>query len=489
MAPEHTENAAWPMYRQNPRRLATSAGTLPARLEARWKVEAGTSITPPVCAEGILITADKDANRVLALDPENGARKWSFLTTGSIDSTPTIYRGRVLFGSADGRVYCLDADDGALVWRFQAAPVERLICDEGRLASAWPVHGSVLVEDGIAYVTAGRNTWLDGGIHAYALDPATGKALHYRLLKDEALADGYDPGQGPGYNHSGHVEGARSDLLVSDGKLLYLGPIALNKHLEIVALPYFDTEPKNYKPLTLKGAPFVEPKCFSIRSEEYVRSKFSRQSGVCYGEKKAGLHLASTGGLLSSRQFPRFYWSYAKIWPGCNHGNLGPKCGQILCVDDTTTYSLKVFNARDYRAGAGDPHVSGKGQLLSADANDNEPVILDTARGARSGQGYTRTAPPKWHHWLKMNVRALAAGSEHLFVAGPSLEQRYSNPFDPYYGNAGSKLLSFSKQTGEKVAETELGEQPVFDGMAIANGCLYLSTLDGNVICLQDAAQ
>ena len=61
----------------------------------------------------------------------------------------------MLFGSADGYVYCLRASDGELVWRFRGAPRdERLVAFE-QLESLWPVHGTVLVQDGAAYFAAG----------------------------------------------------------------------------------------------------------------------------------------------------------------------------------------------------------------------------------------------------------------------------------------------------------------------------------------------
>ncbi|NCQ29599.1 MAG: hypothetical protein GW802_19590, partial [Armatimonadetes bacterium] len=49
--------------------------------------------------------------------------------------------------------------------------------------SVWPVHGSVLIHEGIAYCTAGRSTYLDGGIRLYGLDPLTGKLLHVGKLE------------------------------------------------------------------------------------------------------------------------------------------------------------------------------------------------------------------------------------------------------------------------------------------------------------------
>ena len=84
----------------------------------------------------------------------------------------------VLFGSADGRVYCLRASDGQLIWRFLAAPSDQRIGSFDQIESTWPVHGSVLLCEGVAYFTAGRSTYLDGGIRVYGLNPVTGEILH-----------------------------------------------------------------------------------------------------------------------------------------------------------------------------------------------------------------------------------------------------------------------------------------------------------------------
>ena len=63
----------------------------------------------------------------------------------------------LLFGCADGYIYCLTADDGRLVWRFRAAPEDRQMVAFEQVESVWPVHGAVLVRDDVAYVTAGRH--------------------------------------------------------------------------------------------------------------------------------------------------------------------------------------------------------------------------------------------------------------------------------------------------------------------------------------------
>ncbi|MHC4330622.1 MAG: hypothetical protein ACYSWW_21165, partial [Planctomycetota bacterium] len=140
---------------------------------------------------------------------------------GRIDSPCTIYGELVLFGSVDGCVYCLRASDGQLIWRFRAAPSDRQIIAFGQLESPWRVHGSILIKDGAAYCTAGRSTYLDGGIRVFGLDPVTGKVLHETCLDtwSRTRTDAENKPFIPAY----HIEGALSDVLVSEGDYIYLG--------------------------------------------------------------------------------------------------------------------------------------------------------------------------------------------------------------------------------------------------------------------------
>ena len=61
-----------------------------------------------------LLVAGSDAHTVYALSMDEGKKLWQYTTGGRVDSPPTVYRGLVLFGCRDGRVYCLRASDGQL---------------------------------------------------------------------------------------------------------------------------------------------------------------------------------------------------------------------------------------------------------------------------------------------------------------------------------------------------------------------------------------
>ncbi|MFO7897429.1 MAG: PQQ-binding-like beta-propeller repeat protein [Planctomycetota bacterium] len=50
--------------------------------------------------------------------------------------------------------------------------------------------------------------------------------------------------------------------------------------------------------------------------------------------------------------------------------------------------------------------------------------------------------------------------------------------------NTSAGLLAIGASDGEKLAAVKLGAAPVFDGLAVARGKLYLATTDGTVCCL-----
>ncbi|HYW78783.1 MAG TPA: PQQ-binding-like beta-propeller repeat protein, partial [Thermoguttaceae bacterium] len=167
----------WATYRGDAQRSGRAGCTLPIALTPKWQTPIGPPITAPTAAGGKLFVACPDQHELRAIDLRSGQTAWTFTTGGRIDSPPTIHEGQVLLGCRDGYVYSLRAADGALAWRFRAARDPRRIVANGRVESASPVHGSVLVQDGAVCFTAGRSSYLDGGIDLYRLNPSTGEQL------------------------------------------------------------------------------------------------------------------------------------------------------------------------------------------------------------------------------------------------------------------------------------------------------------------------
>ena len=456
----------WPTFRHDAARSGTTKTRVAPGVAVDWKVKLGGTLTAPVAADGKVYVAQRDAHIVHAIDMAGGEASWSFTAGGRIDSPPTIHQGTVLFGSADGRVYCLRASDGQLVWSFLAAPVDRRVGYFDQIESAWPVHGSVLVEGGVAYFTAGRSTYLDGGIRVYGLDPASGKILHKGLLEGPHRYIGGER------SVAFFIEGANSDVLVSEGGFLYMRQKKMTPELEEIDV-------------------------------EILSSK---------GAQDVGLHVFSTSGLLDGSGYNRVFWMYSKRWPGFQLANQAPKTGQLLVVDDERTYAVRMFYRRNVHSLMFFP--GKEGFLLFADANSNEPQIVgeegsvepikwlpqsDYSRARADNEirpleseafgldkmiGYTRAKPPLWAEWLPVQIRAMVKAGDTLFVAGPPDVFDQEDPFASFEDRMGARLVAVSADDGKMLADTELDSSPVFDGLIAADGRLFASLRDGSLVCL-----
>ena len=97
-----------------------------------------------------------------------------------------------------------------------------------------------------------------------------------------------------------------------------------------------------------------------------------------------------------------------------------------------------------------------------------------------------------------MLVRAMVKAGDTVFVCGPedivnelSVQMRQPDKLESirkqaklFTGSDGSMLFAMSAKSGETIAKTKLDVLPVFDGMIAASGHLFMSTVDGKVVCL-----
>jgi len=459
-----SSDSDWPTFRHDALRSGTTRTRVGAGVTVNWKTTLKGKLTAPVAAGGKVFVARPDAHTVYALDAKSGDILWRFTAGGRVDSPPTIYKGLVLFGSADGRVYCVGASDGELVWRFLAAPSDQRVGSFDQIESTWPVHGSVLVTRNIAYFTAGRSTYLDGGVRVYGLDPATGEILHKGLL------------EGPHRSIDGErdlaffILGANSDVLVSEGGHIYMRQKKMTPDLKEIEIDV----------LSSKGAQDV------------------------------GMHVFSTASLLDDSWYNRTFWMYSKRWPGFQLANQAPKTGQLLVFDDLKTYAVRVFYRRNVHSLMFFP--GKEGYLLFADLNTTEPQILgepgarkalewlpqshiprdgnpglDQERwgfGADKGLGYTRAEMPVWTNWLDVRIRAMVKAGNTLFVAGAPDVFDAKDPYAAFEGRRGARLIAVSAKDGKELSAIELESPPVFDGLIAANNRLFASLRDGSLICL-----
>ncbi len=221
-----TNSQEWPTYRRDAQRSGYIRSAVPAVLRQKWQMDVGRKITSPIVAGNRVFVASVDEHKISVMDADSGKFLWDFTAGARVDSPPTVYGNQAIFGCRDGYVYSLRASDGALAWRLRAARVQRHIVASGQLESASPVRGSVLIQDGVAYVTAGRSSYLDGGIDLHRLDLGTGDILSTTPIYSPDPETGKQPDQ---YNPN-VMPGARWDILSCDDQYLYLRDMILDKN-------------------------------------------------------------------------------------------------------------------------------------------------------------------------------------------------------------------------------------------------------------------
>jgi len=222
------------------------------------------------------------------------------------------------------------------------------------------------------------------------------------------------------------------------------------------------------------------------------------------GELDMGVdHLVATGGFLDDTGFDRLYWMHSRRWPGFYFSQQAPKSGQLVVFDDATAYAVKYFYRRIQWSPAFFP--GEKGYLLFADDLDNEPQLEDKrgtikavqwlpketltdkhrrgGRGVEKGTGYVRTRPSKWQEMIPLRVRAMVLAKDRLFAAGLPDQVDPKDPLAALEGRRGPFLQVFSTADGRLLNSLQLSSPPAFDGMSAAAGRLYMTTLDGKLIC------
>jgi outer membrane protein assembly factor BamB len=474
----------WPTYRSDAARSGRAKAALPTSLKSAWQADLGGKLSSVVVADGKLFVASVDTHSVHALDAESGKRLWSYTTGGRVDSPPTIWKGSVLFGSADGWVYCLRASDGALAWRFRAAPVDLRMTAYEQVESVWPVSGSVLVREdpstgsgqAALYCVAGRSMFLDGGLHMLKLNPQTGDKLAETILDDR------DPESGKNLQTQMKtltMPVTLPDVLSSDGRSVYMRG------------QQFD----------LDG---VRRRIAPIPADEQT------------GE---GTHLFCQIGFLDDSWFFRSYWIYGRGMGGgygswYQAGRMAPSA-RIMVFDDDSVYgygrkpeymvNASVLEYQLYAAGkqvtpAAIQRVRRSNSAIDAKSKNKNANSSDW----QVRQGFDAkslwAADTRWtKEKLPLLVRAMVLAGDKLYTAGPPAiadeKAAFLEPDAPanraalveqeaaWEGKKGGLLRVVSASDGEKLTEYKLESVPVWDGMAAANGRLYMATIDGKVLC------
>ncbi|NLX95397.1 MAG: PQQ-binding-like beta-propeller repeat protein [Rhodopirellula sp.] len=232
--------ADWPTWRHDPARSAAGSEALPDRLELAWTVEMPTPRMAwpnesrlhfdrsyePIVVGDLLVVGSMVDGSVQALDLATGRARWRFYSEGPVRLAPVADGRRLYFGSDDGHLYCLQTEDGRLLWKVRGAPDERPArrhLGNNRLVSFWPVRGGPVLADGTVYFAAG--IWPTMGVFVLAVDAQSGRVVwrNDRLgLIDRVRLDHNDLRQS-GLSPQGYLVVQGDTLLVPNGRSMPAG--------------------------------------------------------------------------------------------------------------------------------------------------------------------------------------------------------------------------------------------------------------------------
>jgi eukaryotic-like serine/threonine-protein kinase len=139
------------------------------KTEIKWSfLTGGSIISSPFYANGYVFFGSKD-KKVYALDANTGEKKWDFLTDGIVTSSPIVVENIVYIGSEDGYLYALDTNSGKLIWKY--------LSDNGRIVS------SPTFYNGNIYLCTHSNTLSSNPTKIYALNSKSGSLVWMKEMR------------------------------------------------------------------------------------------------------------------------------------------------------------------------------------------------------------------------------------------------------------------------------------------------------------------
>ena len=289
----------------------------------------------------------------------------------------------------------------------------------------------------------------------YGIDPATGKVIYrnhfesrhpvYREGKDQAKPEYVtrvsqnttdyktflQPDRSDAFSMAG---GATSDVLVSDGRNVFLRQVCFDAKLE--------------------------------KQDRMMRHLFATFSLLDDAENHRGYWMLGSGDF--SRAPVSFSWIARSLdrWSP----TLAVPAGLLLAYDDKALWGIR-------RKG----NASGSYDLYM---KTNRPFSADEAAPPDFRSVSKEQLAPAWRQDLPVRPRAMLKSGSNLYLGATPVEIPADDPNAAYEGRLGGMIWVVSAKDGAKIAEYRLESPVVWDGLAAAGNSLYLTTTDGTVQCL-----
>jgi hypothetical protein len=270
----------------------------------------------------------------------------------------------------------------------------------------------------------------------------------------------------------------------------------------------------------------ADNKLTTVEAAEKITQKWMHLAGVLTADKK--LHIYVDGDFAGMTKAPSLIANDPSeamqigLDDGSTVGDYGGSFGFKGLIDEVRIYHralgageikkhAKASRSGD-RAGMVLYYSFDKGNAVDESGNKNHGNVEGTVSvQGRFGQAMKFTGSagsvPGFvvkHNWTQdvpMIARAMVLAGGTLFIAGPpdlidepqafrqidepKIKRNLANQSAALEGDKGALLLAVSAAEGKTLAQYDLDSPPVFDGLVAANGRLYMTTVNGQVVCFQ----
>ena len=194
---------------------------------------------------------------------------------------------------------------------------------------------------------------------------------------------------------------------------------------------------------------------------------FIRQMACSSTNGRAGPHLYATAGYLDSSWFNRTFWQIGQA-----------RTSGLMVLGKDVAYGMELYSSRGadavFRPGSRAYRLMCIPITAPSDPGGKPPKAPRRRRGPK----------PRWVQHLGIRVTAMVRAANTIFVAGSPDVVDPQDPHGAWEGRKGGVLAAFAAGDGLPLVEYRLPAPPVWDGMAAAGGRLFISTLDGAVVCM-----
>ena len=136
--------ADWPLHRGNATQTGVSDEKLPDKLAIRWEFKTKNAVEGAVVIADGVVYAGVGRQVPVRHRPEDRARRSGRPSSASSPRRPGCNGNRVYVGDVDGKFYCLDRANGAVLWTFETEGPDHRRPELRRRHVLIPAHDSTL---------------------------------------------------------------------------------------------------------------------------------------------------------------------------------------------------------------------------------------------------------------------------------------------------------------------------------------------------------